>query len=173
MSREAHINQRVGREVKPAGRLADWLPLSAWVKKLPHAPYAHLVALLKDGTVQEPEALEADLIAAFLTNEPASEYRPAVEALLLAVLGRDPDATALGFADYLPLSADGNARPPTAGSILDRAVKVGQRTWDEWSERRRRREYLLLEFYDAALTPLDEEGRNERLAVSLRLLAQT
>jgi hypothetical protein len=172
MSREAYLNQRVGQDVRPAGRLADWVPLAAWVKALPRAAHPHLLTLLTEGVAEEPAALEAELIGAFLAHEPVGEGRPQAEALLLAVLGRDPDADALGFADYLPLSAAANGHSPAPVSILDRAVQIGERTWQEWPEARRRREYLLLEFYDAALSDPRDGGRNERLTACLRLLAK-
>jgi hypothetical protein len=165
------MNQRVGKEVRAAGRVADWPLLAAWVKTLPRGAYPRLAGLLNRGVSDEPGDLEAELIQAFMAHKPQGERRWPVEALLLAVLGRDPDATALGFADYLPLTADGNRCPPAPVTILDRAVTVGERTWQEWPEARRRREYLLLEFFDAALTEAGAQGRDERLAASLRQLA--
>jgi len=165
------MNQQVGRNVRAAGRIPDPLLLAAWVKSLPPGAYPRLAALSMKGVSEEPADLEAELIEAFLAHEPAGERRRPVEALLLAVLGRDPDAAALGFADSLPLTADGNGRPPAPATILDRAVQVGERTWQEWPEARRRREYLLLEIFDAALTEAGAAGRDERLAAGLRLLA--
>jgi hypothetical protein len=172
MSREAYINQTVDGAVRPAGRVANWVPLFAWGKSLPRRAYPAVAALLKDGVAGRLAALEAELLQAFLTHEPGDDQRPEVEALLLAVLGRDPDADALGFADYLPLPAGVNGHDDTPVTILERAVKVGERTWQEWPEARRRREYLLLEFFDAVRSDAGAAGRNERLAASLRLLAE-
>jgi hypothetical protein len=171
MSHEAIMNQQVGPEVRAAGRVPDRPLLVAWVKALPPGAYPRLAALLKKGVSEEPADLEAELIEAFLAHPPAGEWRWPVEALLLGVLGRDPDAATLGFADYLPLTTASNGHAPAPVTILDRAVQVGERTWQEWPETRRRREYLLLDVFDAALTEAGTQGRDERLAASLRQLA--
>ncbi len=169
MSGETSLHQRVGGDARPAGRVPDGAQLSAWLKSLPKGAYREVARLVKDGVSDQPAALESELIAAFLAHGPAAEARPSVEALLLAVLGCDPAADALGFAEHLPLAPARNPLPEAA-SILDRAVQVGERTWKDWPEERRRREYLLLEFYDAILGDAQDEGRDERVATTLRLL---
>lgn len=170
MSRAAYLNQSVAGKTRPAGQVADGKLLFAWLKSLPERGFPHAAALLRDGLAADLPALEKELVEAFLIHAPLPPRRPHVEALLLAVLGRDPDARTIGFADHLPLPADADAAPPL--TILERAVKVGEHTWEAWPEARRRREYLLLEFYDAVLTAADAGGRDEWLAACLRSLAR-
>jgi len=172
MTQEARFNQRIAGTVQPAGKVADGKRLFAWMKSLPKGDFPQTAALLKTGVAKQVDVLERELIKAFLVHEPSSEHRPHVEALLLAVLGREPKANAFGLAEQLPLLSDENDLPAPPLTILERAVRVGQHHWDTWSEERRRREYLLVEFYDAVLTDAAEDNRNERLSASLRLLAK-
>jgi hypothetical protein len=170
MSGAAEINQRVNENIRPAGTVADTALLTAWLNSLPKKSFPRAAALGKSGVVEGLEALESELIIAYLTHEPVEEQRTHAEALLLAVLGRDPQATALGFAPALPLPVNAiqSAQPAT---ILERAVKVGEQAWAAWPEARRRREYLLLEFFDTITTEATGNGRKERLAACLRALA--
>jgi hypothetical protein len=172
MSRPAYLNQLVAGVARPAGKIADWPLLFAWAKALPRGAYPRAANLVKDGVAQDVQRLEGDLLEAFLAYEPNVVQRAHVEALLLAVLGRDPEAVAVGFADHLPLPDEKNGQPLLPSTILERAVRVGKKEWDAWTQWRRRREYLLLEFYDAALADTTESGRNERLAAAVRLLAK-
>jgi hypothetical protein len=163
------FNQRVGRENRLAGAVQDRAQLVAWLTALSPGTYPHAARLLSAGVSDQLPALEKELLTAFLDHGPATDQRPHVEALLLAMLGREPEAEALGFAEQLP-SAATKGTPPEPLTILKRAVQVGERTWAAWPEARRRREYLLLEFYDAILTPTHEDERDARVAACLRLL---
>src|SRR5260370_7308185 len=96
------MNQQVGRNVRAAGRIPDRPLLAAWVNALPPGAYPRLAALLKKGVSEEPADLEAELIEAFLAHEPEGERRRPVKALLLAALGRDPNAAPLPSPAPLP-----------------------------------------------------------------------
>jgi hypothetical protein len=171
MSRLAQINQKVDGHAQPAGVVKNWQLLSEWVGEQLGGRYPRLAAFANEGFAEEVQKLEAELIDAFVSNDLGRKQRRQVEGLLLAVLGRNPAATAIGLDERLPLAVDGTAIPLTPATILDRAVQVCERSWKEWPVERRRREYLLLEFYDAILADEDQEGRNERMAVCLQLLA--
>jgi len=170
MSGAAEINQRVNENIRPAGTVGDTALLTAWLNSLPKKTFPRAAALVKGGAVVGLEALESELIVAYLTHEPVEEQRTHAEALLLAVLGRDPQATAMGFATALPLPPNA-VRCVQPSTILERAVKVGEQAWATWPEARRRREYLLLEFFDTVTTEATGNGRQERLAACLRALA--
>ncbi len=172
MSGAAEITQRVDENIRPAGTVADAELLKAWLNSLPKKGYPRAAALAKHGLVEGLESLESELIIAYLTHEPTEEQRPHAEALLLAVLGRDLRATALGFATALPLPATA-LRAEQPATILERAVTVGEQAWATWPEARRRREYLLLEFFDTITTEAAGNGRKERLAACLRALASS
>jgi hypothetical protein len=169
MSGAAEINQRVNENIGPAGAVADVALLTAWLNSLPKKTFPRAAVLVKRGVVESLDALESELIIAYLTHEPTEEQQTHAEALLLAVLGRDPKATAIGFATALPLPATALRAEPAA-TILERAVTVGEQAWAKWPEARRRREYLLLEFFDTVTTEASGNGRKERLAACLRAL---
>jgi len=173
MNGPTQINQKVEGRAQPAGVVKNWLLLSEWVHEQLGGRYPRLAAFANEGFAEEVQNLEAELIDAFVNNNMGQKQRRQTEGLLLAVLGRNPAATAIGLNERLPLPLDGTAVTLTPATILDRAVQVCERSWKEWPVERRRREYLLLEFYDALLADEEQEGRNERMAVCLQLLAGT
>jgi hypothetical protein len=172
ISRVANLHQLVAGNLRPAGKVLEWSLFCSWVQALPHNAYVQAAGFVKTGVAKDLDGLEEDAVDAFLAHPPSIVQRPHVEALLLAVLGRDVDADTLSVGHALPSAAENNGAAVQPVTILERAVKVGQKDWEGWAKTRQRREYLLLEIYDTILSDPGETGRNERLSAALRLLAK-
>jgi len=171
LKRAVRLNQQVDGQIQAAGEVEDWQQLAAWLSSLSRRKYPHLTAFIHFGVAESLKELETELLDAFVSNALAGKYPWQAEALLLTVVGRDRNATALGLGENLPLAPglpNGTYKPVT---ILDRAVRVTMRTWTEWSVKRQQREYLLLELYDAFLGEKDADSHCERVTVCLQLLA--
>jgi hypothetical protein len=173
MSTDMLLNQSDGETVTPCGYIRDFGAVWSWVGRLPDGQYKTLRAL-NEQAVDDPAKLEAELLEAFLAVEPEEDERADVEALLLAVLGRDPAAEQVGSSDFVfnkdEDDSEDNQRPKT---ITERALKVTPEIWNSWSEEQRRREYLLVLLADAMMQDEDEEDeRDSTIAAICQLLRE-